>query len=52
MVQYLLVEQYFLERFPQFPLFFNRIIDIYKDGHIVLRLEWEILHRMKQIWKK
>ena len=36
MVQYLLVEQYFLERFPQFPLFFSRIIDIYKDGHIVL----------------
>ena len=36
MVQYLLVEQYFLESFPQFPLFFSRIIDIYKDGHIVL----------------
>ena len=36
MAQYLLVEQYFFERFPQFPLFFSRIIDIYKDGHIVL----------------
>ena len=49
MVQYLLVEQYFLERFPQFPLFFSRIIDIYKDGHIVLGWKVEDLHRMKRI---
>lgn len=35
-LQNLLIEQYFLESFPQFPLFFSRIIDIYKDGHIVI----------------
>lgn len=36
MLQYLLVEQYFLEKFPQFPVFFNKIIDIYENGHIVI----------------
>ncbi len=36
LLQYLLVEQYFRESFPQFPLFFSQIIDIYKAGHIVI----------------
>lgn len=36
LLQYLLVEQYFRGSFPQFPLFFSQIIDIYKAGHIVI----------------
>lgn len=34
--QYTLVEQYFIEKTTQFPLFFSNIIDVYEEGHIIL----------------
>lgn len=50
MVQYLLVEQYFLERFPQFPLFSAGSL-IFTRMVISCLAGVEDLHRMKRIWK-